>query len=83
MRIWKKEHPAALLVRMLIGVVTIENSMEILKKFKIELLYDPATPLLGIYLKKMKTIIGKIYKALRSLEHYLQQPKYGSSSSVH
>ena len=70
-------------MRMLIGAVTMENSMEILKKFKIELLYDPAIPLLGIYLKKMKTIIGKIYKALRSLEHYLQQTKYGSSFSVH
>lgn len=30
-RIWKKEHPAALLVRVLIGAVTMENSTEILK----------------------------------------------------
>ena len=66
-----------MLVRVLTGAVTMENSTEILKKFKIELLYDPAI------LKKVKTIIGKIYKALRSLEHYLQQPKYGSSLSVH
>ena len=28
-----------------------------LKKLKIELLYDPAITLLGIYLKKMKTLI--------------------------
>ena len=28
-----------------------------LRKIKIELLYDPAIPLLGIYLKKMKTLI--------------------------
>ena len=65
-----------MLVRVLTGAVTMENSTEILKKFKIELLYDPAI------LKKVKTINGKIYKALRSLEHYLQ-PKYGSSLSVH
>ena len=30
-----------------------------LKKLKIELPYDPAIPLLGIYLKKMKTVIRK------------------------
>ena len=30
-----------------------------LKKLKIELLYDPGFPFLGIYLKKTKTLIGK------------------------
>ena len=30
-----------------------------LKKLKIELLYDPAIPLLGIYAEKMKTLIQK------------------------
>ena len=30
-----------------------------LKKLEIELLYELAIPLLGIYLKKMKTLIGK------------------------
>ena len=30
-----------------------------LKKLKIELPYDPAVPLLGVYLKKMKTLIRK------------------------
>ena len=30
-----------------------------LKKLKIELLYDPAIPLLGIYPKKTKTLIQK------------------------
>ena len=30
-----------------------------LKKLKIELPYDPAIPLLSIYLKKMKTLIQK------------------------
>ena len=29
------------------------------KKLKIGLLYDPSIPLLGIYLKKMKTLIKK------------------------
>ena len=31
----------------------------LLKKLKVELPYDPAIPLLGIYLKKMKTLIWK------------------------
>ena len=30
-----------------------------LKKLKIELPYDPAVPLMGIYPKKMKTLIQK------------------------
>ena len=33
--------------------------MEVLQKFKNKLPYDPAVPLLGIYLKKMKTLIRK------------------------
>ena len=33
--------------------------MGFLKKLKIELLYDPAIPLLGIYPEKMKTLIRK------------------------
>ena len=30
-----------------------------LKKLKIELPYDPAMPFLGVYVKKMKTLIQK------------------------
>ena len=33
--------------------------MEVPKKLKIELPYDPAIPLLGIYLKKVKTLVQK------------------------
>ena len=39
------------------GAVTTENSMEFLKKLKIELPYDPAIALLVIYPKNTKTII--------------------------
>ena len=41
-----------------------------LKKIKIELPYDPAIPLLGIYLEK--TIFQKIHAPRCSLQHYLQ-----------
>lgn len=37
----------------------MENSMKVPKKIRIELLYDPAIPLLGIYPKKAKTLIRK------------------------
>ena len=54
------------------------------KKLKIELSYDPAIPILGIYLKKMKTVVQKnICILLCSLEHYSQYPRYGNNVSVH
>ena len=37
----------------------MKNSMEVPKKLKIEMPYDPAIPLLGIYMEKMKTLIQK------------------------
>ena len=39
----RKEYPHALLVRMLIGVAIIENSMDVSQKLEIELPYDLAT----------------------------------------
>ena len=51
----------------------MENTMEVPQKLKIELLHDPAIPLLGIYLKNMKIIIQKIYASSCLLQHYLQQ----------
>ena len=46
-RIHKKGNPSVLLVGMLIGAVTIENSVEIPQAFKIELPDDPTAPLLS------------------------------------
>ena len=37
---------------MSVGVATVENSMEVPQKLKIELSYDPSIPLLGIYSDK-------------------------------
>ena len=72
------------------------------KKVKIEVLYDPAVPLLGIFLKKTKALIRKdlcapmlgshsvghdwsdlAAAAAASLQHYCQQPRYGSNLSAH
>ena len=35
-----------------IDAVTMENNMKVSKNLKIELSYDPAIPLFGIYIKK-------------------------------
>ena len=50
--VWTKEHLPTLLVGMQNGAFIMEDSVEVLKKLKIELPYDPAIPLLGIYLEK-------------------------------
>ena len=50
-RMWRKGNPPTLLVRMLAGAATMENSMQFPQKTRI-LIYDSAIPLLGIYLDK-------------------------------
>ena len=40
---------------MQVGAATMKSSMEVLQKLKIELPYDPATPVLGIYPKQWKS----------------------------
>ena len=48
-RMRRKRISFALLVAMQAGATTLENSMEVLQETKIELPYDPAIALLGIY----------------------------------
>ena len=70
---------------MKIGVATVENSMEAPQKLKIELPYDLAVPLLGIYLKKTKTLIWKdtctlmFIVTLFSIAKIWKQPKCSST----
>ena len=49
LRMQRKRNPFALMVGMQIGAATLEKSMEVPQKLKIELPYDPAIALLGIY----------------------------------
>ena len=50
----------------------METVGKFFKIFKIELPHNPAIPLLGIYLKQTKTLIGKdIDIPLSSLQYYL------------
>ena len=57
-RLWRKGNPSALLVRMQIDAATVKN-WNFLKKLKMELPFDPAIPLLGIYSKNPETPIQK------------------------
>ena len=54
---WRKGNPHTLLMGMKMGAVTMGKSMGYLKKLKIELLYDPAIPVL--YQKKQKPLTQK------------------------
>ena len=59
-RLWRKQNPCMLLVRMKTGAAIMQNTLwKLLQKLKIEIPYDPATPFLSIYAKKMKTLIPK------------------------
>ena len=51
------------------------------ENLKIELPYDPAISVLGIY--PAKTIIQKTHAPQCSLQHYLQQPGHGSKLNAH
>ena len=56
---WRKGNPSALLVRMQTGAVMWKKVWNFLRKFKMELLFDPAIPLLGLYPKNPETPIKK------------------------
>ena len=46
-RMWRKGNPYALLMGMQTGAATVESSMEILQKLKMDLPFDQVIPLLG------------------------------------
>ena len=58
-RMQRKGNPSALLVGMQAGEATVENSMEFPQKLKMELPFDPAILLLGLYPKNPETPIQK------------------------
>ena len=58
-RLWRKGNPSALLLGLQTGAATVENSMEFPHKLKVELPFDPAIPLLGLYPKSPETPIQK------------------------
>ena len=57
---WRKGNSGTLLMGMLIGTVNVEiGVLQKNSKYSIELLYDPAIQILGIYLKHAKALIQK------------------------
>ena len=58
-RTWRKENSLTLLVGMQTGAATLESSMEVPQKVKIELPYNPAIALLGIYPKGTGMLIQR------------------------
>ena len=54
---WGKGNTIVLLVGLQIGEASVESSMEIHQKLKMDVPFDPAIPLLGIYPKEPKTLI--------------------------
>ena len=55
-RIWRKGNLLTLLVGMQAGIVSLENSVEVPLEVEIELPYDPATALLGIFPKDTNVV---------------------------
>ena len=77
MRMQRKGNPLALLVRMQTGAAALENSMEVSQKLKIELPYDPAIGLLGIYPKDTGVLIHRSTCTPISIAVLSTIPNYG------
>ena len=77
---WEKRSPLALWEGMQTGAATLENIMEIRqkKKMEIELCYDPAISLRGIYRKNTKIILQRDTCTMSLQQHSLQTPNYGN-----
>jgi hypothetical protein len=58
-RMWGKKHSCTLLVGMQASSTTLKTIWRLLKNLSIDLPYDPAIPLLGIYLKECDTVYSR------------------------
>ena len=77
----KRVPPPSLLVGTEIGTTTVENSMEVPQTSNIELPYDPAIPLLGIYPDEafLEKDTFTPTAALFTIDKTWKQPKYPST----
>ena len=80
---WEKWILHAQLVEMQTCVATMENSIVAPQKLKIGLLRDPAISLLGIYLKKMETLIQKDVCSLMFIPALFMAAKVWNNLTVH
>ena len=84
-RMWRNGNPLALLVGMQTGAAALENSVEVAQKLKIEIHYDPAIALLGIYPKDTGVLIHRgpctpmFIEALSTIAKLWKEPKCPST----
>ena len=84
-RMWRNGNPLALLVGWQTGAATLENSVEVPQNLKIDLLYDPAIALLGIYprdtgvLMHRGTCTPMFIEALSTIAKLWKEPKCPST----
>ena len=80
-RTWRKGNPNALLTGMQTGAATVENIWNFLRKLKMELPFEPAISLLGLYAKNPETPMQKnlctpmFIAALYTIAKCWKQPK--------
>ena len=81
-RVWRKRYPPSLLGYKLVQLLW-KTVWKYLRKLNIELPYDPAIPLLGIYLDKTflkkDTCTGMLIAALFAIAKIWKQPKCPST----
>ena len=65
----RKGNPFALLVGMQTAAATVESTVDIPLKLKMDLPFDPAIPLLGMYSKETKTLIRRNTSTLLDALH--------------
>ena len=82
-RMWRKRNPFALLVGIQTGAATLENSMEVPQKIKIELSYNPAIALVGIYPRDTGMLILRGTCTPMFIAALSMIAKYGKSPNVH
>ena len=81
MKLWRKGNPSALLVGTQTGPPTVETVWNYLIKLKMELPFDPAIPLLGLFSKDPETPIQKnlctpmFIAAQFTIAKYWKQPR--------
>ena len=84
-RMWRKGNPFALLVGMHTGVALWKTVWSFLEKLKIELPYNPAIVLLGIYPKDTKMLIRRgpctpvFIAVLSTITKVWKEPKFPST----
>ena len=81
-RMWRKGNPPTLLVGMQAGAATLENSVEVPQNLKIDLPYDTAIALLGIYPKDTNVVIRRgtrtpmFIAAVSTITKRWKEPRY-------